>query len=55
MNDKTIVDFPKLDLIDMRCLTLGSYQIKQSLQYTKEHLSKAGDYDIQICNDPDKP
>jgi hypothetical protein len=55
MNDKTIVDFPKMDLMDMRCLTLGSYQIKQSLQYTKEHMSKTGDYDIQICNDPDKP
>jgi hypothetical protein len=41
----------------IRCLTLGSYQIKQSLQYTKEHMSKTGDYDIsiQICNDPDKP
>jgi hypothetical protein len=46
MNDKSIVDFPKLDLIDMRRLKLGSYQIKQSLQYTKEHMSKTGDYDI---------
>jgi hypothetical protein len=55
INDKTIVDFPKLDLMDMRCLRLGSYQIKQSLQYTKEHMSKTGDYDIQICNDPDIP
>ncbi len=55
MNDKTILDFTKLDLMDMRCLTLSSYQIKQSLQYTKEHMSKTGDYDIQICNDPDKP
>ncbi len=55
MNDKTIKDFPKLDLMDMQCLTLGSYQIKQSLKYTKEHMSISGDYYIQICNDPDKP
>ncbi len=58
MNDKTIVDLPKLDLMDMRCLTLGSYQINQSLQYTKEYMSKTGDYDIlyiEICNHTDKP
>jgi N6-adenosine-specific RNA methylase IME4 len=46
INDKSIIDFPKLDLMDMRCLILGSYQIKQSLQYTKEHMSNTGDYDM---------
>jgi len=39
----------------MRYLTLGSYQIKHSLRYTKKHVSETGDYDVQICNDPGKP
>ncbi len=29
--------------------------MKQSIKYTKEHMSKTGNYGFQGGNDPDKP
>jgi DNA-binding NarL/FixJ family response regulator len=57
MNNESLIDFPRLSSIqEIRYLTLGSYQIKQGLRYTKEHISKSPnkEYDIEWCNDPDR-
>jgi hypothetical protein len=57
MNSESLKDFPRFkDMDEIRYLTFGSYQIKQGLKYTKEHINKSPDkeYDIEWCNDPDR-
>ena len=36
-------------LDDLFELTLGSYQLKQSLSYIAEHLNETGEYYIETC------
>jgi len=55
MEQQSQTDFPRLSIEDIKYLTLGTYQIKQALKYTREHVSKTGNYEFQVCQDIDKP
>ncbi|KAK3089641.1 hypothetical protein FSP39_005275 [Pinctada imbricata] len=39
-------DFPVLSIDDMRTITMGVYQVKQSPSYTKEHKDEDGSYQM---------
>jgi hypothetical protein len=48
----SIKDFPKLDLKTLTTkITLGTYQLRQSLGYLTEHISESGRYSIEIFSD----
>lgn len=40
-------DFPKLEMCDLKYITLGSYQLKQALGYYAEMIGKQGDFIIE--------
>lgn len=42
LNAEELSEFPRLEIEDLKYLTLGSYQLKQSLGYYSEHISKHG-------------
>ena len=46
VDDCDMNDFPKLDDITLRLLTLGAYQLKWSTSYIQEYIG--GDCDIQL-------
>jgi len=44
-------DFPCLFEEELRCITIGVYQLKQVKSYTNEHLNEEGNYDFFISSD----
>ena len=48
-----IDDFPKLEEADLKEITLGSYQMKQSLSYIAQHMHETGLYDLEAFKDDD--
>ncbi|XP_021339896.1 uncharacterized protein LOC110441121 [Mizuhopecten yessoensis] len=50
IND-VLSDFPHLSMDDLRSITMGVYQIKQCICYSKEHLSDEGTYDLMFCTE----
>ena len=52
INAADIADFPKMDrLCIVKNITLGSYQLKQSLSYLAEHLNQNGKYEILVAKE----
>ncbi len=50
MEDVPLDDgFPALDLMDIRKLTCGPYQIQKAKDYCREHLDANGDFHFQVC------
>ncbi|CAF1117341.1 unnamed protein product [Rotaria magnacalcarata] len=47
--DEQDIEFPEMDLNNLRSLFFGTYQIKQSKTYTEEHLDDKGNYVIQVA------
>ena len=47
--DDQSIEFPVLDLNELRSLFFGIYQIKQSRTYTEEHLDDNGNYIVQVA------
>lgn len=43
------IEFPLIDEDDLKLISLGSYQIKQSKSYYAEHVKVDGNYKIQVC------
>ena len=48
-----IDDFPKLEEVDLKDITLGSYQMKQSLSYIAQHIHETGMYWLEAFKDGD--
>ncbi|XP_021965136.1 uncharacterized protein LOC110860413 [Folsomia candida] len=48
---RKIPDFPELSIDDLKTLTLGTYQIKISQNYTEQHLQENSCYKIMVCKD----
>lgn len=48
LTDTDLQDFPRLTWDELRQLTLGIYQIKESQSYTQEHLDEQGMYSLYI-------
>ena len=48
LKEHELADFPKLAFEDLKTLTLGTYQIRQLMKYSKEHMSETGEYKFQI-------
>ena len=46
--DPLTMQFPTLTFEYIQHLTLGVYQLKQALPYTKEHLDKDGNYIFEL-------
>jgi hypothetical protein len=52
LNEESITEFPKLDLNTIiNTITLGSYQLKQSLSYINENFDDNGDKCIEVYSD----
>jgi hypothetical protein len=52
LDSSSICDFPKLDYDTIKNnITLGTYQLRQSLSYLAEHLNESGDYIIEVFDD----
>jgi hypothetical protein len=49
-NDE-LTDFPKLSVDYLRYITMGIYQVKQAPNYTHEHFTDEGHYDVMLCMD----
>lgn len=49
--DEILSDFPRISMEDLRSITMGVYQIKQCISYSKEHVDDEGIYDLMICKD----
>ena len=48
-----IPDFPKLEPDDLKDITLGSYQMKQSLSYIAQHMYETGLYYLEALKEGD--
>lgn len=48
LSDSDLPDFPRLTWEELRHLTLGIYQLKQSRAYTQKHLSQTGIYSLYV-------
>jgi hypothetical protein len=46
-------EFPKLSLTDLYHITLGTYQMKQSISYIAQNLDEKGIYTFQAVRDKD--
>ncbi|KAJ8314676.1 hypothetical protein KUTeg_006826, partial [Tegillarca granosa] len=46
-----LIDFPKLTMDKLRDITMGIYQIKQSIHYSREHLKEDGSYELMVCKE----
>lgn len=46
-----IIDFPQLSMEDLYFITLGSYQLKQSLSYIAQHLDRKGSFWLEAFKD----
>ncbi|GBP88771.1 hypothetical protein EVAR_65370_1 [Eumeta japonica] len=53
LTDTDLQDFPRLTWDELRQLTIGIYQLKQSQSYTQEHLNEEGMYSIYIHREDD--
>jgi len=56
IDSSEIGNFPQLDIEDLYKITLGKYQLKQSLSYVAQHLYCQEDvnaYRIEVCRDRD--
>lgn len=51
--DADLQDFPHLTWDELRQVTLGIYQLKQSKSYTQEHLNEEGLYSLYIHREDD--
>lgn len=51
LTETSVCNFPKMTEGEIRDLTLGVYQIKQAKNYTLEHSSDKGQYDIYLSTD----
>ena len=50
-----VTDFPRLDIETIKTkITLGTYQLKQSLSYLAEHQKENGNYTIEVFTDKNK-
>ena len=52
--DEIDLDFPEMELDDLRELFFGSYQIKLCASYAEEHMNEDGDFLIQVSKETDK-
>ena len=43
-SEEAVQEFPVLSKVQLEMITFGTYQLKQSKSYTKEHLSEDGEY-----------
>lgn len=48
LSESDLSDFPQLTWEELRNLTLGIYQLKQSRSYTQEHISQTGMYSLYV-------
>ncbi|GBP11790.1 Potassium voltage-gated channel subfamily KQT member 1 [Eumeta japonica] len=53
LTDTDLQDFPRLTWDELRQLTIGIYQLKQSQSYTQEHLNEERMYSIYIHREDD--
>lgn len=53
LTDSDLQDFPRLTWDELRELTLGIYQLKQSQSYTQEHLNEKGIYSLYTHREDD--
>ena len=51
--ENILSDFPKLDIDSLRDITMGVYQLKQCIHYSKEHLREDGSYDLMVAKEVD--
>lgn len=47
----TNVEFPELTINDLELIALGTYQIRQTKSYIREHLRVHGMYTLEACQD----
>ena len=43
-SEEAVPEFPVLSKVQLEMITFGTYKLKQSKFYTKEHLSEDGEY-----------
>ena len=46
-----LADFPQLGIDSLREITMGVYQLKQAVHYSKEHLKEDGSYELMVCKE----
>lgn len=52
LDANTITDFPRIDRVTLKKkITLGTYQLKQSLSYLAEHQLENGNFTIEVFSD----
>ncbi|XP_041379414.1 uncharacterized protein LOC121392119 [Gigantopelta aegis] len=53
LDDATVElqNFPKLNMDQLRDITIGVYQLKQASSYSREHVDDNGEYAVMVCKE----